>query len=196
MIKELYPAFQHWSAKGSVYLISDTHFDDLAVKKHRPHGPTPMQTMAFIASKVHKNDTLIHLGDVGNPEYFINAWKPGKRPHLVLITGNHDTRLTLLRSIFDEVYTGPLFIAPKLVLSHEPLYISPMCFFNMHGHLHSDPFHLDEFHLNLAASEKALALHKLDTFIKNGLFSNIPKQHRHTINRATARKKKQTPKKH
>ena len=28
MIKTLYPCFQHWSEKGSVWIISDTHFDD------------------------------------------------------------------------------------------------------------------------------------------------------------------------
>ena len=35
---------------------------------------------------VHKNDTLIHLGDVGNPEW-IGKLKAG---HKVLILGNHD----------------------------------------------------------------------------------------------------------
>ena len=29
MIKSLYPCFQHWSEKGGVYLVSDTHFKDL-----------------------------------------------------------------------------------------------------------------------------------------------------------------------
>ena len=28
MIKTLYEIFQHWSAKGSVYLLSDLHLDD------------------------------------------------------------------------------------------------------------------------------------------------------------------------
>ena len=29
MIETLYKPFQKWSEKGSVYLISDTHFDDI-----------------------------------------------------------------------------------------------------------------------------------------------------------------------
>lgn len=29
MIDSLYPCFRYWSEKGSVYLISDTHFKDL-----------------------------------------------------------------------------------------------------------------------------------------------------------------------
>lgn len=32
MIKSLYPQFQRWSATGSVYIISDTHFDDVDCK--------------------------------------------------------------------------------------------------------------------------------------------------------------------
>ncbi len=32
MIKSLYDCFQHWSEKGSVYIMSDPHFEDIDCK--------------------------------------------------------------------------------------------------------------------------------------------------------------------
>lgn len=86
MIKSLYPIFQHWSTKGSVFIISDTHFDDNDCKLMDPKWISPLEHIEIIKKRVHKNDTLIVLGDVGNVEYFklLNCYK-------VLITGNHDS---------------------------------------------------------------------------------------------------------
>lgn len=86
MITTLYPIFQHWSEKGSVYIISDTHFEDSDCKLMDKNWITPEEQVNIINSIVHKNDTLIHLGDVGNPEW-ISKLKAG---HKVLIMGNHD----------------------------------------------------------------------------------------------------------
>ena len=69
MIKTLYEKFQPWSSKGSVYIISDTHFDDFDCKLMDPGWIAPQEHVDIIKKKCHKNDTLIHLGDVGNPEY-------------------------------------------------------------------------------------------------------------------------------
>ena len=63
MIPTLYEPFHHWSEKGSVYILSDLHFD--------------------------------------------------------------------------EIYTGPLFIAEKILLSHEPVYGLPWCL-DIHGHDHNN----------------------------------------------------------
>ena len=86
MINSLYPIFQHWSERGSVYILSDTHFEDSDCKLMDPNWITPEEQVKIINSMVHKNDTLIHLGDVGNPEW-ITKLKAG---HKVLIMGNHD----------------------------------------------------------------------------------------------------------
>lgn len=86
MINSLYPIFQHWSEKGSVYIISDTHFEDSDCKLMNPDWITPEEQVKIINSMVHKNDTLIHLGDVGNPEWIAKL----KAGHKVLIMGNHD----------------------------------------------------------------------------------------------------------
>ena len=41
------------------------------------------------------------------------------------------------KNYFDEIYTGPLFIAEKILLSHEPVYGLSWCL-NIHGHDHND----------------------------------------------------------
>jgi len=146
MIKTLYPCFQHWSEKGSVYLISDTHFDD-PDREYMGYDISNMEQAYYLYETCHKNDTLIHLGDVGNPE-----WLKGLKCHKVLIMGNHDK--ADVKEYFDEVYTGPLWIAEKLILSHEPVVIADSHFampiaFNIHGHDHGDNFWDGQYHLNI-----------------------------------------------
>lgn len=118
MIKTLYKPFQHWSEKGSVYLISDTHFDE-DDRKLMGYKISEQDQIYLLNEFCHKNDTLVHLGDVGNPEYMDKL-----KCHKVLLMGNHDTAPTQMEKYFEEVYTGPLWIAEKIVLSHEPLQIT------------------------------------------------------------------------
>ena len=100
MIKSLYPTFQRWSEKGSVWIISDTHFADPDSKLMSKNWPTPSEYIALLRQYVHKNDTVIHLGDVGDPKYMDDL--PGYK---VLIMGNHDSSASKLREHFDEVLT-------------------------------------------------------------------------------------------
>ena len=181
MIKSLYPIFQKWSATGSVYIISDTHFDDSDCKLMDPNWITPQEHMEIIKQDVRKGDTLIHLGDVGNPDY-LNELKCYK----VLITGNHDV-LSKVASHFDEVYTGPLFIADRLVLSHEPIQgLEDWCC-NIHGHDHASTFRHN--HVNLASNVYHFRVFNLGASIKGGLLSQIENYHRITIDQASKRKK-------
>lgn len=85
MINGLYDKFKKWSEGGSVYIISDTHFDDEDCKKMDKNWLPPEEQIAILKKTCHKNDTLIHLGDVGNVEWIkkLNCYK-------VLIMGNHD----------------------------------------------------------------------------------------------------------
>lgn len=55
--------------------------------------------------------------------------------------------------LFDEVYSGPLFISDKILLSHEPVFGLSWCL-NIHGHDHSN---MEKYadgckHLNVAAN--------------------------------------------
>ena len=181
MIKSLYPIFQKWSATGSVYIISDTHFDDLDCKFMDPNWITPQEHMEIIKQEVRKGDTLIHLGDVGNPDYLDEL-----KCYKVLITGNHDV-LSKVASHFDEVYTGPLFIADRLVLSHEPIQgLEDWCY-NIHGHDHASTFRHN--HVNLASNVYHFKVFNLGASIKGGLLSQIENYHRITIDQASERKK-------
>ena len=90
MLTQLYKCFQHWSAGGSVYVYSDPHFEDSDCKIIDATWPAPAEQIKIINSKVHKSDTLIILGDIGNPEWI----KQIKAHYKVLISGNHDAGLT------------------------------------------------------------------------------------------------------
>ena len=196
MIDTLYDKFKSWSATGSCYIISDTHFGDSDCKLMDSDWPTPQEHIDKIKKKVHKNDTLIHLGDVGNPE-----WMTQIKAHKVLIMGNHDTgainygkstiisqdRNRKIVTYFDEIYTGPLFIAEKILLSHEPI-INDM-WYNIHGHVHDcsifDPYNAT----NLASNVVGYDVVNLKDIIKSGCLKSIKSIHRTTIDNATERKR-------
>lgn len=181
MIKTLYPCFQHWSEKGSVYLISDTHFND-PDREYMGYDITEIEQTYILYDTCHKNDTLIHLGDVGNPE-----WLKGLKCYKVLIMGNHDK--ADVKEYFDEVYTGPLWIAEKLVLSHEPIIIEDTHFgiqtaFNIHGHDHGNNFWGDKYHLNICQNIFGYFPLNLNQFIKGGYLKRIKDIHRLAIDNA------------
>ena len=69
MIPTLCEPFHHWSEKGSVYILSDLHFDDADCKFMSADWITSQEQIAIINGMVTKNDTFICLGDVGSPEY-------------------------------------------------------------------------------------------------------------------------------
>ena len=177
MINTLYKSFQHWSAKGSVYIISDTHFDDSDCKLMDENWITPEEHIKKL-STITKNDTLIHLGDVGNPEY-LNKLKCYK----VLIMGNHDQSSKKFKPYFNEIYSGPLIIAEKLIISHEPLNVNWA--FNIHGHDHDKNNKNDLFHLNLASNVVNYQYYDLNKIIKTGILKNIKSIHRITIDNAS-----------
>ena len=52
MIATLYEPFRHWSEGGSVYILSDTHFDDTDCKLMDPNWITPEKQLEIINSVV------------------------------------------------------------------------------------------------------------------------------------------------
>ena len=179
MIKCLYPPFQHWAEKSSVWIISDPHFDDPDCLRMNPNWITPQSHVNFINDVVLKNDTLICLGDVGNPEWF-NKIKCKNR---VLITGNHDKGKTTYEPYFNEIYDGCLFIADKILLSHEPIWgLEDFCV-NIHGHCHNEIVEWREGHVNLAADCAQWLPYNLGQAIKRGLLKDVVNYHRLTIDR-------------
>jgi calcineurin-like phosphoesterase family protein len=182
MIDCLYDCFKHWAANGSVGILSDPHFCDADCKTMDRNWIDPDEHVAMINKKWHKNDTLILLGDLGDPEY-VKQIKAKK----VLITGNHDTP-HLYREIIPEIYEGVLAIAPKIFLSHEPV-LGLIFVVNIHGHDHAGKHrYYDEAgakHINVASNVCGWMPINLGEEIKKGLFSKIPDIHRVTIDYAT-----------
>ena len=185
MIKSLYPCFQHWSELGGVYLVSDTHFKDLD-RNYMGYFISDEDQWYIINDTCHKFDTLIHLGDVGDLSYIKRL-----RCHKVLIMGNHDQSIEKMEEVFDEVYSGPLWISQKLVLSHEPIRsVSRDTYeniaFNIHGHDHGGIKR--DYHLNIAQNIYGYVPLNLNQFIKSGQLKKINDIHRVTIDNATERK--------
>ena len=182
MIQTLYSPFRRWTEKGTLWVYSDPHFSDPDMVELRENYVGDDEQIARINSKVGKHDTIIFLGDIGNEEMVRKI-----RGYKVLIMGNHDKGATRYSDIFNEVYEGPLFIAEKLILSHEPVDL-PYAF-NIHGHDHSGWNDDGEHNLNVCAEHINYYPVNLTREIKHGLLSQIESIHRMTIDRAVDRKK-------
>ena len=189
MIDTLYTPFKFWSKKGSVYVIGDLH-----LASSFPNWPSPEYILKKINSVVTPNDTLIVLGDIGKHEYIPRIAANYK----ICILGNHD-QVNKCKSVFDEVYNGPLFIADKILLSHEPVFRLPFCV-NIHGHVHiydnryasdlgdvnpcTDEFYRDitgAKHINIAGNICDFTPINLGGLIKKGALSDILTIHQMTI---------------
>lgn len=93
--------------------------------------------------------------------------------------------------LFDEVYEGPLMIAEKLILSHEPVDV-PWAF-NIHGHDHAGRARKN--HLNVCSDVIGYAPVNMNQFMKSGALAHIDTIHRETIDTAIERKRKRGGKK-
>lgn len=189
MIEALYAPFQKWSDVGTIFIYSDPHFGDMELAAGVRNRPSAEEQVKMINSKVGRKDTLIILGDVGDIEYARQL-----RGYKVLIMGNHDAGRTNYTEVFDEVYAGPLMIAERLLLSHEPIMGIDWAF-NIHGHDHAGKFS-DAFHMNVCSDVVNYTPINFNQWIKkSGALAKVPSIHRETIDKATVRKKKRGGKK-
>lgn len=188
---KLYPCFKHWLEYDSIWIISDTHFNDIDCKYMDPNWITPEEHIQILKKVLNKQTLLIHLGDVGNASYLDEL-----KCYKVLITGNHDV-LSKVASHFDEVYDGPLFIADRILLSHEPIKGMELFALNIHGHVHQgytcayydDGEKMIISHVNLASDVAQYQPCNLGKLIKNGILSDKVNYHRITIQLAKEKKK-------
>lgn len=95
--------------------------------------------------------------------------------------------------LFDEVYEGPLMIAEKLILSHEPVDV-PWAF-NIHGHIHDSKHKNDKRHFNVCSDAIGYMPINMNQWMKQGYLSHVESIHRTTIDSATIRKAKRGGKK-
>lgn len=179
MNKSLYSIFNHWNEKGGIYLYSDPHFGDQDMKDGFGY-PSDEEQVKLINKKIGKYDTLVILGDIGDPVYVSEL-----RGNKVLITGNHDLGACHYENYFSEIYTGPLFIGPRLLLSHEK--IDLQFALNIHGHDHAGNNESINT-LNVAANLIDFQPVALNWIVKRGWLANIPTIHRLATDTAIARK--------
>jgi calcineurin-like phosphoesterase family protein len=186
-IAGMYDLFNEKWCKQTIWLISDTHFGDEDLRAGMPGRISDDEIVKRINAKVGRKDTIIHLGDVGDVEYIKKL-----RGYKVLICGNHDAGATNYEGIFDEVYTGPLIVGEKLLLSHEPVDI-PWAF-NIHGHDHAGTGRKNHLNCCIDAHKKQFGLEwepiNMNQIMKTGLLSKTESIHRITIDDATERKNK------
>ena len=230
MIQGIYECFSHWHKEGTVWIYSDPHFGDEEIPR-----PPEAEMIKRINSKVGKKDTLIILGDCGNPAPISQL-----RGRKILIAGNHDSNLTALKRkietltfdaevytkvqilstaqalypdqhhhidegynifhspfeyytltadnrMFDEIYAGPLVIAEKLILSHEPIPNLSWAL-NLHGHVHNPHSKNDTYHFNCCCERHDFYPINLNQFMKQGYSSTIMPLHRQAIEKAIKRR--------
>ena len=198
MYKHLYGCFKHWYRGGTIFIYGDPHFTNEEMSNLRKNYIGDEEQVKRINSIVHKNDTLIILGDVGNTSFVsrLNGYK-------VLIMGNHDKGSTTYKRgmvavdsevketdnhLFDEVYEGPLMISDKILLSHEPVDFKYA--FNIHGHNHSKGYGKDDMHLNVCAELINYTPIMLKSIIETGKLKLVPNIHREIIDKASAKARK------
>lgn len=184
MIAGLYDIFAHWHKQGTVWIYSDTHFNDKELGEGVAARPSAEEHLKLINSKVGKKDTLILLGDVGDIEIARRL-----KGYKILIAGNHDAGMSNYKEVFDEVYAGALIVGEKLIFSHEPVNV-PWAF-NIHGHVHSGEPMSDNRHFNVCGeARKCYEPVNLNRFMKAGFMAKIQTIHRDTIDKATKRARK------
>ena len=205
MIDSLYYPFLKWSENAAVWLYSDPHFGDFESYTFRGliTDKTKEELDKFQVDRinkfVNKNDTIIFLGDIGDPTPLKKI-----KGHKVLIAGNHDRGAAFYKEYFDEIYTGCLTISDRIILSHEPIESCPPFLFNIHGHDHNgtdfkeyvfrdyDAVSSEKMAINALAAAKQYKLNRfnvcaewinykpvaLKDIINSGVLSNIPTIHR------------------
>lgn len=232
MIQGLYPIFEHWGAVGSVWIISDTHFNDPDLIHAYADRPSAEEQVKRINAKCGRADTLIILGDVGDISYVRQL----RAKYKILVMGNHDSgasnyqrhifkklfdkgmfqkhealdemkrlhpncaysiseywdnftdtfywEVSADNRLFDEVYTGPIMISEKLLLSHEPINMISWAY-NLHGHVHDRRVKNNGNHFNVCADVIGYEPINFNKWMKEGHLANIVSIHRDTIDRAT-----------
>ena len=91
--------------------------------------------------------------------------------------------------LFDEVFSGPIMVSEKLILSHEPVEELDWCM-NIHGHTHDRNIVNDKYHFNVCADVIGYIPINFNKWMKDGHLAKIQSLHRQTINEATDRRRR------
>lgn len=169
---------------SNVYVISDTHFSHKAIIAiaGRPFYSVEEMDNTIIENinkVVERDDTLIHLGDVGlcPTDKLQQCLAKIRCRNKILIMGNHDRSRSsqAWRELgFKEVSRWPIIYDEWYIMCHEPIYLevnSP--FAVIHGHTHqnfyTDPENVHYFNASVErTSYEPVLLDKIKEVITSG----------------------------
>ena len=182
----------------NLFITSDLHFYHKNIIKYcnRPYEFT-WEAVAKMNEDILKQfdelpagSTIINNGDIGlnssldfdKLKYLVDRMKSNNKK-LWIILGNHDRDMRLrcksLRNFksaeelfeaigFDKVFSFPILLENKYLLSHEPVYLKPGCnLINIYGHTHD--IDIDENYFNRDCENWAMA----ERVIKEGISENL-----------------------
>lgn len=172
----IYKIFEEKWQGQTAWIISDPHFGDEELRAGIPDRPSDEELIRRINAKCGRKDVLICLGDVGDIE-----WVKKLRGYKILICGNHDAGATNYEKVFNEVYTGPLMVGEKLLLSHEP--VPAPWYVNLHGHDHAGARR--KGCINCCLDVRNYEPINFNQLLKFGIYRDIESIHRITIDTAT-----------
>lgn len=159
--------------KGRKILICGNH--DLGASNYQ-------KEIKYFRFDMEKNskDSVITWAKETYPEYAIEVYEGYTISHAPF----EFWAVKVDNKLFDEVYTGPLFIGEKLLLSHEPINF-PFAL-NLHGHCHNGQQNSN--HINCCSNVINYTPVSLNQICKSGALKKVESLHRATIDTATERK--------
>lgn len=182
----------------NLFITSDLHFYHKNIIKYcnRPYEFT-WEAVAKMNEDILKQfdelpagSTIINNGDIGlnssldfdKLKYLVDRMKSNNKK-LWIILGNHDRDMHLrcksLRNFksaeelfeaigFDKVFSFPILLENKYLLSHEPVYLKPGCnLINVYAHTHD--IDIDENYFNRDCENWAM----VERVIKEGISENL-----------------------
>ena len=179
---------------GDVSYIKKLRGYKVLITGNHDKGPSAYKEITTYTTKRLDEKTVQSLGLQNWTES--DLFKKGYIHNLNLVTNTLEFSRIIASSngLFDEVYSGPVALNDKILLSHEPIDIKlagnvsgKSFMFNIHGHDHSGKLS-DMYHLNVCAELVDYTPVSLQSLIKQGILSNIDTIHRLTIDGATAKK--------
>lgn len=118
--------FQDLTAKGKIYVYSDTHFDHNFVRKccYRPFHSVEQMNRELLANwnnTVGENETIYFLGDMtlGRNRHPIDYWLGKINGQVNYIRGNHDEDVITRATVIPNSY-GIKYRNYKFLLMHDP----------------------------------------------------------------------------
>lgn len=162
------------------FIIGDLHFgnDGMFNRAYSKTFSTKEEYMESVVKNynqvISNNHRVVFLGDLGNGEE-LKKYIPKMKGYKILILGNHDKYAKrFYNDLFDEVYSTPIFILPRIVLSHEPIPVESGVL-NLHGHTHAVKLKSDQ-HINLCIEHTDYKPVRFKQF--TGILSNMEKPNR------------------